>query len=337
MSSRPLAVIAGIFFLATACAPQAADQTTTQAATRAIRVMTFNAWGGGANDGTGPGQTLAAIRAANADFIGLQEVRAEGSECSAQDCPAEGPSFAKIAAEALGYHLVEQHGEPWLVWAQAILSRHPPVAVNSRGLGAIYDIDGLRVALFNLHFTDYPYQPYQAAGIPYGEAPFLSTSEDLIAAARDARGEALDLFVSELEFTVDADLVLVTGDFNEPSHRDWSEAAALAGRHPLAVHYPTIGALEQLGFVDGYRAAYPDEMAHPGFTWTPTKALDDPHEHHDRIDYVLLRGRGARVTGAWIVGESKDTSDILIDPWPSDHRAVVVEIEVGPIRAAGRN
>lgn len=317
MKSRPLAVVCAVLVFLF-CAPHAGAQT--------LRVMTFNAWGGGANDGTGPARTLAAIRAADADFVGLQEVRAESSQCSAEDCPVEGPSFATAAAEALGYHLVEQTGDPALIWAQAMLSRYPPIASSSNGLGALFQVVGRRVALFNVHFTDYPYQPYQAAGIPYGEARFLSTPAELIKAAAEARGEALDLLKSELGFAAGADLVLITGDFDEPSHRDWSEAAARAGRHPLAVEYPTILALEKLGFVDAYRAVHADEMAHPGFTWTPTRSLDDPGEHHDRIDFVLMRGAAARVTGAWVVGESAEQADIVVQPWPSDHRAVIVEI-----------
>jgi len=323
LKGRPFAVVLAASFLTFLGAPESGAQT--------IRVMTFNAWGGGSNDGTGPAQTLAAIRAADADLVGLQEVRAEGSQCSAEDCPAEGPSFASVAARVLGYHLVEQSGDADLVWAQAILSRYPPVATSSNGVGASFDIADRRVAIFNVHFTDYPYQPYQAVGIPYDEALFLSTPAELIQAAVGARGDALGLLRTELDFAADAGLILVTGDFNEPSHRDWSEAAARAGRHPLAVEYPTILALEELGFVDAYRAVHGNEMTHPGYTWTPTRPLDDSAEHHDRIDFVLLRsaGAGARVTGAWVVGESAEQADIVVQPWPSDHRAVVAEITLG--------
>lgn len=293
-----------------------------------VRVMTFNAWGGGSNDGSGPAQTLAAIRAADADFVGLQEVRAEGSVCSAEDCPAEGPGFASVAAEALGYRLVEQSGEPSLIWAQAILSRHPVIETIPGGAGALFDVGGRRVALFNVHFDDYPYQPYQATGIAYGDAPFLSTEGELIEAARAARGEGLERLIEALEFAADVELSVVTGDFNEPSHRDWSAAAAGAGRHPLAVAFPTVLALERLGFVDAFRAVHPDALSQPGYTWTPTRPLDHPGEHHDRIDFVLVRGSGARITGAWVIGESAAQADIVLRPWPSDHRAVVVEISL---------
>jgi exonuclease III len=132
----------------------------------------------------------------------------------------------------------------------------------------------------------------------------------------------------EFAFAVDAALTIVTGDFNEPSHRDWSPAAAETGRHPLAVQYPTVLALETMGFLDAFRTFFPDEVAHPGFTWTPITSRDDPADHHDRIDFVLVRGAAARVTGAWVVGESAETADVVVQPWNSDHRGVVVEVKI---------
>ena len=41
--------------------------------------------------------------------------------------------------------------------------------------------------------------------------------------------------------------IAVTGDFNEPSHLDWTPRAATAGRCPLAVNYPSTRALTDTG------------------------------------------------------------------------------------------
>lgn len=293
-----------------------------------IRVLTFNAWGGGANDGSGPSATIAVLRASRADLMAVQEVQAERSPCDAQDCPPAGQSFAPAAAEALGYIFVEFSGVTPLEWSSATFGRYPVIATSPRRVGTLFDVKGRRVALFNIHLTDFPYQPYQAAGIPYGDAPLLTGADELIEAAEGARGDALDMLRSELTFAEGADLTIIAGDFNEPSHRDWTEAAAAAGRHPLAVEYPTVMALEALGFVDAYRAVHPDEMANPGFTWTPTARPDNPAEHHDRIDFILVRGEQMRVSGAWVIGESPRNADIVVLPWPSDHRGVIAEIEL---------
>jgi hypothetical protein len=115
----------------------------------------------------------------------------------------------------------------------------------------------------------------------------------------------------------------VVGDFNEPSHLDWTEAAAKAGRHPIKVEYPTSLAMVESGFSDSYRIIYPDEMKNPGLTWSPKYKAGDPTTHLDRIDFVYFKGKGLNVTDVKIVGENKDNADLVVKPYPSDHRAVV--------------
>ena len=122
---------------------------------------------------------------------------------------------------------------------------------------------------------------------------------------------------------------MIFGDFNEPSHLDWTERAAAAGIHPLAVPFPLSRALEDLGFVDAVRAVYPDEVAKPAFTWSAVAQPDDPTVHHDRIAFILVRGTGLSVESVSILGEKAPEADLVVAPWPSDHRAVraVIRIE----------
>jgi endonuclease/exonuclease/phosphatase family metal-dependent hydrolase len=189
-------------------------------------------------------------------------------------------------------------------------------------------VDGRRLGVFNIHPTDYPYQPYQLLDIPYGEAPFLDTAAEAVAAAAAARGAALRLLREDLAWAADTEAQVVFGDFNEPSHRDWSARAAAVGRHPLAVEWPLVRALEGDGFVDALRLAHPDEIAKPAYTWTPVTRPDDPADHHDRIDFVLVRGDALTVEAAGIVGEKAPEADLVVTPWPSDHRAVRVVIRL---------
>ena len=81
--------------------------------------------------------------------------------------------------------------------------------------------------------------------------------------------------------------------------------------------------MAKAGFTDAWRAIYPDEMEKPGYTWTPAMKADDPKTHHDRIDFVYFKGNGLEVTEVKIVGENKENADIVVSPYPSDHRAVV--------------
>ena len=46
--------------------------------------------------------------------------------------------------------------------------------------------------------------------------------------------------------------VFLTGDFNEPSHLDWTTAAANAKLCPLPVTWPSSKAVVDAGFVDAY-------------------------------------------------------------------------------------
>ena len=294
-----------------------------------LTVMTFNAWGAGSNQQKNVDETVAVLRAADADIVGLQEVRAEADDCAADDCPASGANdIAERLADALGYHLYEQHERNGALWANAILSRYPVRGSIDDDLGVVLDVDGRTVAVINIHLTDYPYQPYQLLGIPYEDAPMLHTEEAAISAAQAARGDAVALVLDRIAALDGVDAVLVTGDFNEPSHRDWTRRAASSGRHPVAVDYPTVRAFEREGFVDAWRTVHPDEIAAAGFTWTPATSADDPRDHHDRIDYVLVKGEGVLVNTAQVVGESQAVADIVVEPWPSDHRAVVATISI---------
>lgn len=100
----------------------------------------------------------------------------------------------------------------------------------------------------------------------------------------------------------------------------------------MVVEFPSAYDVEKRGFVDALRRVHPDEIDYPAFTWTPTTSPDDPQDHHDRIDYVFVRDRFVKATieHAYIVGEKSPEADIVVTPWPSDHRAVLVEVLLEP-------
>ena len=286
-----------------------------------LTIMTYNVWGGGANEKKPVDETVAVIEAVNADIIGIQETRLEPDPCTADACPATGESVARKIADALGFYVYDQTATNDALWANAILSRYPIGSATPNGLGVTIDVNGRAVQAFNIHLDDSPYQPYQLLNIEYGAFPFLKTAAEAVKAAQDTRGPALELLFEDMAAAGAADAAFVFGDFNEPSHRDWTDATAKAGRHPIAVAYPTVKAIEDKGFVDTFRAAHPDEVARPGFTWTPTSEPSAADDHHDRIDFVLARAGKLEVLKAGIVGEKSPEADIVVTPWPSDHRA----------------
>ncbi len=291
-----------------------------------LKVMTFNTYGAGLN-GTGSiAEVAAAIKAAGADVVGLQEVRAEKNPCTADDCPADGPSIAADLAKALGFNVYEQTQSNEALWANAVISRYPIGKATAHDLGVPLEVEGRKVWLFNLHLDDSPYQPYQAMGIEYGAAPFTKDPKELARFSAETRGGAMKLLTEDLKAADGADAVFITGDFNEPSHLDWSEAAVKAGLQPVAVDYVASKTAADLGFTDAFRAVYPDVVKKPAFTWTPTTEPNDPTDHHDRIDYVYAKGPALKVLSAAVVGEKTPDADVVVTPWPSDHRAVVAEV-----------
>ncbi|MFM2366698.1 MAG: hypothetical protein RIR95_1306 [Pseudomonadota bacterium] len=292
-----------------------------------LRVMSFNVWGGGGNEAKGVEETVAVIKAARADIIGVQETRLEPDPCLPEICAAVGTSVAKEIAQKLGYFYYDQTQTNVALWANAVISRYPIGSASANDLGVPIDVQGRTVWIFNIHHDDEPYQPYQILGIEYGPAPFIKTEAEAIRYAKATRGPAMDLLEVDMAQAKDAAAVFVTGDFNEPSHLDWTDAAVAAGQQPISVAWPTTKRLTDQGFVDAYRAIVPDPVARPAFTWTPRYDEAAADDHPDRIDFVFARGAGLQVVDAAIVGEDGPRSDIKIMPWPSDHRAVVAEVK----------
>ncbi len=296
-----------------------------------IRVMSFNLWHGGDAGGQPIEQSVRVIEAARPDVVGLQETHGlpralardgRGRQADGlHELQIEGPRPDRAAelAAILGWNCFDQ-GE-----RRAILSRHRLSSATLGRWGVRVDLpSGWAFFLFNAHLMYRPYQPYQILRIPYEDDPFLETEAEVIQAARAARAAQVESLLSGTHAAQASGLPLfLTGDFNEPSHQDWTEAAARAGRCPIKVEFPSTKRLTDAGLIDVYRHFHPDAVARPGYTWTPTRAEEDPLDHPDRLDFIFAGGGGATPQRIEIVGEDPAHADIVVVPYPSDHRAVV--------------
>jgi endonuclease/exonuclease/phosphatase family metal-dependent hydrolase len=270
-----------------------------------VRVMTYNALHGGTKRGQPLSQSAKMIELAMADIVGLQEI---------------GNNVPKLA-NLLGWN----HGGPFITRYEIVEELPDSAKRNSDGMKVKLP-SGQEAYVFNLHLPHGPYQPFQLLGLTAGYRvyPKIDTEAEAIAGANKTRARFIARLFKRINALSDQEApIFVVGDFNEPSYLDWTEAAAKAGRHPMKVEFPTSLTMAKAGFTDAYRTVHPDEMAKPGFTWTTLKKADDPTIHYDRIDYVYFRGKGVKVTDAKIVGEDKEHADIVVSPYPSDHRAVV--------------
>ncbi len=275
-----------------------------------VKVMSYNIYRGGTYRGQALAQTAKVILEAKADIVGIQETRSPSGV------------NAEELAQLLGWN---HHENPR---NRVILTRYEIVEEMTDGIRVMLP-SGQEAYIFNLHLASNPYQPYQLLGIKptwhkHADTPFVKTEAEAITAAEKARGGEIAALLTQIRSLPDKEApVFVVGDFNEPSHLDWTEEAAKSGRHPIKVAYPGSLAMAQAGFGDVWRTVYPDEMKKPGFTWTPIMKADDPKTHHDRIDFVYFKGKGVELNGAEIVGENKRNADIVVSPYPSDHRAVI--------------
>ena len=278
-----------------------------------LRIMSFNVWRGGTAGHQPLSQTVKVIRESKADVVGMQESYA-----------GQVDSAAKVA-ESMGWHHFSQGGKGE---STSVISRFPIVGHTPRKYGVTIEISKeISVNLFNVHFRPAPYQPYQLKRIPYGNAPFITTAKEAREWARKARGSQVDNLLLELKPAIaQGGPVFLTGDFNEPSFQDWTDRARKANLVPVSVKYPATSMVVDAGMVDSFRSVYADEVKFRGYTWTNRTSPTDPKDFHDRIDFVFACG--TKIIGSKVVGENDKNADIVVAPWPSDHRAVVSEFEI---------
>ncbi len=246
-------------------------------------------------------QVVAAIRSSGADTVGMQEGTGNGCRI----------------ADLLGWHC---NGR------LQVISRYP--LIDPPGADGLYVYNevapGRVVAIANVHLTSDPYGPY------FPREGW--TLEEVLELEHTLRLPEIQRHLEILPGLAAAGVpVVMTGDFNSPSHLDWTDAVSAVRpvEVPYPIDWPVARALADAGFSDSYRDAHPSPVADPGFTWTAGYPRERKGaEVHDRIDWVLHAGPVTTVA-AQVVGESAYAgTDIAVDPWPSDHRAMVATLQV---------
>ncbi len=299
-------LIAAGLALLPAGAAQAAPPAAAAQAERPLTVMTFNIWYGGVQ--VEFDQVARAVRRADADIVGVQEP--EGN-------------LRRLAAAA---------GMPYVDDSLHLISRYPLFAVGSgaeRFAYAALDLDHV-VAIGNVHLTCCPYGPEEAAA---GKGP-----RNVLALERSTRLPEIRPYLRTLGPLAERGVPsFITGDFNSPSHLDWTEAVARARpeRVPFALEWPVSRALARAGFRDSYRDAHPDPVATPGYTWTPGTPAPRirAKETLDRIDWVMAAGPARTLAARLVAEEGGPDVEVGLDPYGSDHRALASTFSVTPGRA----
>jgi endonuclease/exonuclease/phosphatase family metal-dependent hydrolase len=266
--------------------------------------MTWNLWWRFGSWRTRLGAIRAVLHAQRPDIIGLQEVWDDGKNNLAAQLSDELGCFFSWSPALNTDRWRGRAVDPAVKVGDAILSRWPitsedqlrlPEGNVDEGRTALFasvDVRGVRVPFFTTQLNSAPDQ----------------------SSLRCEQVSALANFVAERrgkQFPA-----IVTGDLNaEP---DSDEIRMLCG-------HKTSGAVQGLVLVDAWRYA---ESTDPGWTWDRKNPhVEETGEPSARIDYVLVEppcdGRSGRVKIVRVAG-----NETIDGVWPSDHAAVVVELEL---------
>lgn len=245
--------------------------------------------------------------------------------------------------------------------SQYPITEHEAVYPLANDRGSIYklvtQVGRQRVAVYTAHldYTHYAcYLPRGYDGVSWKKLPHPVTDTALIKQMNLAsfRDEAIEKFLDNAKSEIaNGALIFLGGDFNEPSHLDWTAATQNLYDHRGVVYPWDVSVrLQKAGFSDAFRRLHPSAVSHPGFTypsdneaaklssltWAP--AADE----RERIDFIYyypdkkLALQQVQLVGSnrsIIRGERKEeqSEDAFVRPsgtWPSDHKGVMATFEL---------
>ena len=343
-----------IMLLAAFVCTATAQKNAPGAAKRAVQftVLQWNIWQEGTLIPGGFEAIVGELQNLQPDFVTLSEVRNYNDvDFTHRLCQA-------LKEKGLTYYSFRSKDS-------GLLSKHPiidwrPIFPENRDHGSIYKlvakVQGVEVAVYagHLDYLDCAY--YNVRG--YDGNTFKETTKpesiDEVLRLNDLswRDNAVQIFLNEAGHDIAAGrCVVFGGDFNEPSHLDWTAATAqLFDHHGMIVPWTVSTMLAKAGYRDAYRVLFPNPLTHPGFTYPCYNPLADIQkltwaplsDERERIDLIYYQGRNMRATDAKIFGPDtcvarckpeKDTwNDPYLPPkgiWPTDHRGLFVTFEVG--------
>ncbi|WP_413997919.1 endonuclease/exonuclease/phosphatase family protein [Flavobacterium sp. W1B] len=319
-----------------------------------LKLMTFNIWQEGTMVANGLDKIRDVILATDPDIISFTEVRNYNNE----DWTSK--ILKKLKDKGFNYTGKYVGGDV------SVISKYPITASE-----VIYDGEGsvvkyniklktktIVVAVAHLDYTSYAcYLPRAYyGGVPNwgliedengNKAPITNIDEIIAYNLKSKRDEQINAFLSSVK--KETKPVILMGDFNEPSHLDWTDKTAQCFDHNgVVIKWPSTYVLHKKGFIDAYRNYFPDEITHAGITW-PSKAHGKEttswtplSDERDRIDFIFYKGNGIKTIDASLVGpkesyafnelvstytsEENFVADTL--EWPSDHKAVMVTLKL---------
>jgi hypothetical protein len=291
----------------------------------ALRVMSYNLWHGWGQVDSGAAKGIRSIIEADVDIIGTQETVDNASGSNAYR--------VQTIANELGWYY-----SPTGSGYSGIASRYPITAAYTAANGVA---KGARIRLcsqplrevviFNTHLDYLHYGPYEAKRAGSTNATVLAEE---LASQRDEQIAAILSGMSSHLSAANTVPVFLTGDFNCPSHLDWT-AANSSAHYGKVVQWPVTVAVANAGMTDSFRQLFPNPAQQPAITWSPL--YSSPQEPQDRIDFVFHMGTPATPASAEIFTNGVENDGFVYgdnvsaaraNTWPSDHASVIVDFNL---------
>jgi endonuclease/exonuclease/phosphatase family metal-dependent hydrolase len=296
-----------------------------------LRVMVWNVLHGANDVEQGAEKTLAIIRRVQPDIVLMQE---------SYDIDGDRPRLGEWLAGELGWHQHQAESKHLCVLT--------PLKIDTtffhhewHGVGAkLTDAQGRSLLAWSTWIDWRSYITYELRDNP------TISDEELLAAehTRSNRVQQADAIIAHLAESgqLAADIpLLVGGDWNCPSHLDWTVDTARVYKNRRVLPLPVSTAMQQAGFTDTFRVVHPNPVQRPGITWSPMfrgKAADGAAKEQgfERIDRLYLKNPAA-AAGGWtlrsIAGHvlpavwEDESIQVPARSFPSDHGAVVIDLE----------
>lgn len=224
----------------------------------------------------------------------------------------------------------------------------------------LIDVNNVTVAFYSCHLDYLYYAPYLYRGYRYMVGKLQKNITDVATILNESNkskrlASARVLLLDAQKERRNGNVIVVGGDFNEPSFLDYTQATKHMYEHNgVIIPWNTTKLMHDSGYRDAYRVKYPDPVKYPGITYPSDngnkdvkKIIDVPVDVRDRIDYVFYYpDQRMSLQDAVILGPSRSvalyqrveerTNDRFIQAkgeWPTDHKGVLVTFNIGPHRA----
>ncbi|CAG9989710.1 unnamed protein product [Clonostachys byssicola] len=274
-----------------------------------LSVLTYNLWHGGTQVNDYHRKQIRYFASTNPDIITLQEVSG---------------GHAVRLAEALGWNVYQSD-------AAGIITRYPIAEVyddfsRSSSVRVLLDGEKSQVIVRTAHLGFDPYGPYDFC------FDHMTVDQVLKREAQSGRTPQILDIVSKIKSQLaDSDKVpvILSGDFNAPSHLDYTEAASGLHCGVKDVPWPTSVEPTNAGLVDSYREIHKDPAADPAITWSPIFLDNNGRpEPLDRIDFIYHKGLKTLNSFIEVVGNPKAQPNHADNEWTSDHKSVKTIFQV---------